>query len=74
MRFHELSTACRSPKIPAQTVIRFSLLLCAASLLFGCATYKRVGLDPVQALSLGTGGGAAGAAAPAAPKAANAEG
>jgi type VI secretion system protein ImpA len=31
-------------------------------------------LDPVQALSLGTGGGAAGAAAPAAPKAANAEG
>jgi len=49
MRFHESSTTCRRPKTPAQTGIRFSLLLCAAALLFGCATYKRVGLDPVQA-------------------------
>ncbi len=49
MRFHELSTGYQPPEIPAQTVIRFSLFLCAASLLFGCATYKRVGLDPARA-------------------------
>ncbi len=49
MRFYELSRTCPSRKIAAQSVTRFSFLLCVASLLFGCATYKRVGLDPVQA-------------------------